>query len=245
MTRSDLLTSVTMAVFDLVPDARGRAPDPCPREQRVDWKTRRPDLAGVLCVTGSCSNAGKTTVCEDVLAALAEAGRPAVALKVTRTHLETCPRENDDCGVCDDLDVPYRIVRARSELDVRGKDTARYLAAGAAEVLWLIVDPAHMGAGVEGALRFVPDGALLLAEGNSFRDHLDGEVLTIMAMTDEGKIKPSALHVIDRASAFVGGPEVRQAAQSVLREARVHEHPWVSPDAIGAWVLARLEGPKA
>jgi len=223
-----------MANFDLVPDARGKAPDPCAIDQRVPWRTVRPDLAGVICVTGSCSNAGKTTVCEDGLAALAAAGRPAVALKVTRTHLDTCPRENDGCGVCDDLDRPWRLIRDPAALDVSGKDTGRYLAAGASSVLWLIVDPAHMPEAVRAALAALPVGALLMAEGNSFRDHLTSDdVLTVMAMTDGDQIKPTALHVIDRATVFVGNTKVRQSARTILRKAGADQRPWVDHDEIG------------
>lgn len=229
-----------MASFDLVPDAKGRAPDPCPIDRRVRWRSVRPDLAGVVCITGSCSNAGKTTICEDALAALAQAGRPAVALKVTRTHLDSCPRENDGCGVCDDLDRPWRIISDPAALDVVGKDTGRYVAAGAKGVLWLIVDPTHIRRAVEDALNRVPEGVLLMAEGNSFRDCLEADdVLTIMAMTDANRIKPSALHVIDRASVFVGSEKVREAARAILQETGTDGTPWIEADDVGEWVVDR------
>ena len=150
---------------------------------------------------------------------------------MTRTHIDTCPRNNDGCGVCDDLNQPFRIIRDMKELDVAGKDTGRYLAAGAAEVVWLIVDPKHTGAGVRAALEAIPKGALLVAEGNSFRDHVTGDSLAIMAMTDAHEMKDSARHVVDRVDLMVGEESARTDPGSV---------PWVSAEQATNHILDRL-----
>lgn len=205
----------------------------CPEADRADIPSLRPDLAATVCVTGSSSNAGKTTLCEDLLEELAAKGRPAVAVKVTRTHLDTCPRHNDACGVCDDLDQPFRLIRDLPSLDVAGKDTGRYLAAGAAEVLWLIVDPAHMGAGVRAVLDAVPEGALVVAEGNSFRDHVTGDAITAMAITDTVDMKTSALHVIDRVDVFVGDARINRDPD--------RNTPWVEPGDAATWIVEQLD----
>jgi len=205
----------------------------CPANERLDIRTARPDLLATICVTGSSSNAGKTTLCEELLEALDLRGRACVALKITRTHLDTCPRQNDGCGVCDDLDQPFRLIRDLPTLDVSGKDTGRYLAAGAAEVLWLIVDPAHMGAGVRAALDAVPRDAILVAEGNSFKDHVTGDTLTAMAMTDGLEMKDSARHVIDRVDVFVGNDATGAESSNGT--------PWVEAHQAANWIVERLD----
>jgi hypothetical protein len=220
------------------PAGLSSAPPRCPTEDRISL-TLRPDLRAVVCVAGSSSNAGKTTMCEHILRSLAAAGHPGFALKVTRTHIDACPRQNDGCGVCDDLKSPYRVVTQREELDVRRKDTGRYFAAGAAGVLWLIVDPFRMRDGVLGVLPHIPHGVLLVAEGNSFHDHTQGADLSLMAASDRLDIKPSAQHVLTRIDAFVGSLDACAAIQATLGS-RSRPRPWIAPGDAGAFVVSEL-----
>ena len=130
----------------------------CPANERLDIRTARPGL----------------------LEALDQRGRASVALKITRTHL----------------------------------DTGRYLAAGA-------------------ALDAVPRDAILVAEGNSFKDHITGDTLTAMAMTDGLEMKDSARHVIDRVDVFVGNDATGADSSNGT--------PWVEAHQAANWIVERLD----
>jgi len=219
-------------------DARGTPPPRCAPEARGHARTLAPATRPLVCVAGASSNAGKTWLCERLLEGFAAAGRPARALKVTRTHLDSCPRQNDGCGVCDDLDAAYRVVTDAATIDTPKKDTGRYVAAGATDVRWLIVDPAQVLSGITAALDEIGSGPLV-AEGNAFLDNVDGIDMALMAVTDRFRVKPSALHVIDRVDAFVGSEEAEEALTPMLQDRGLHTPTWVRPDDIAAWVLAQ------
>ena len=171
-------------------------------DERFSAREANADLGRVIAVTGSSSNAGKTWLAEACIGALRRRGRPLTALKVTRTHLGECPRRNDGCGTCDDLTRPFEIVTDPVRLGESGKDTARYRAAGANQVLWLLTNPYHTAAGLRAALTVVRAGSDLVAEGNSFRDFVAADV-TMMALTCAHDVKPSANHIRDRVDVFV------------------------------------------
>jgi molybdopterin-guanine dinucleotide biosynthesis protein len=177
-------------------------PNPSTPAERIDVRAAFPAIAATVSICGAESNAGKTWLCETVLRGLRAEGRPALALKVTRTHLGVCPRGIETCGTCDSLGGDFELVRDRDRLDVARKDTGRYYAAGADHVLWLLVRPSSIRAGLLAALAEVPAGCVLVAEGNSFRDYASADV-TLMALSRTGELKASARHVIDRVDACV------------------------------------------
>jgi molybdopterin-guanine dinucleotide biosynthesis protein len=176
-----------------------------PPERRLDPRRIAPHLRGTIAVAGATSNAGKTRTSELLLAALRRAGVPACALKTTRTHLVTCPRGNDACGTCDSLQGEFELVTDPRRIAEPGKDTARFLAAGAAQVLWLLAKPSAMEEGIRAALAAAAPGTVLVAEGNSFLDWTLVDV-ALMAVWDREAPKPSAEHVLERIDAFVLRP---------------------------------------
>lgn len=180
-------------------------PEKAPPEHRLDLRALAPGLRASVAVGGATSNAGKTRAVERLLAGFRAAGVPTLALKVTRTHLATCPRGNEACGTCDSLGGDFEVVRDPARLATPGKDTARYLAAGAVEVRWLLVKPSAMAAGIRAALADFPSGAALVAEGNSFLDWTRPD-LALMAVWDREPPKASATYVLDRVDAFVPRP---------------------------------------
>jgi hypothetical protein len=183
-------------------DQRGVEPVPSRVEDRIDVRRAFPHLEAVVSICGAASNAGKTWLCEAVLRGFRAEGRPALALKVTRTHLGSCPRGIETCGTCDSLGGDWELVSNRERLDVARKDTARYYAAGADRVLWLLVKPRAMRAGLLAALAEVAPGFALVAEGNSFRDYATADV-TLLASSASGELKPSARTILDRVDALV------------------------------------------
>jgi len=183
---------------------------PPPDAERFRWRDAAPALAAVVSVTGSSSNAGKTWVAERTIAWLRGRGRRVTALKVTRTHEGTCPRANDACGTCDSLGGAFEIVDDPRRLAEPRKDTARYVDAGATQVLWLLVRPDAVRRGLLAALARVEPGAVLVVEGNSYRAFGDAD-LTLMAATDAHEIKPSALGIAGAVDVVLARPEALEA----------------------------------
>jgi hypothetical protein len=181
---------------------KGVEPVPSRPADRIDVRSAFPGIAATVAICGAASNAGKTWLCEAILRGLRAEGRRTFALKVTRTHLGECPRGIETCGTCDSLAGDFEVVREKSRLDVPRKDTGRYCRAGADEVRWLLVKPSSVVPGILAALREVPDGSVLVAEGNSFRDYASADV-ALMALGPRGELKPSAHHVADRIDAWV------------------------------------------
>ena len=96
--------------------------------------------AGMLLVGAASRNAGKTTLACALVQAVARSC-PVAAVKVTivRDDGHGCPRGDEGCGVCERLDVPFRLTEQVGEPD--DTDTGRLLAAGARPVLWLCARP--------------------------------------------------------------------------------------------------------
>ena len=213
------------------------APPACDPGQRIEPRAWAPALLATVAVGGSASNAGKTLACERIVGAAVAAGIPVTALKVTRTHVGTCPRENDACGVCDDLLSPWEIVADDATLARPRKDTGRYVRAGADCVLWLLVQPAAVLEGVRAVLARVPPGHLLVAEGNSFADYVTAD-LTLLVLDDTGALKPSARVLRDRADLLVvrGGGSAAEAAVGHVPDPRN----LTLPEDVGGAVLQRL-----
>ncbi len=207
-------------------------------EDRLVARAVNPGLRATIAVTGSASNAGKTWLGERMIEALLQEGLPTGALKVTRTHVARCPRENDACGVCDGLEKPFDLVRDGAVLAMPKKDTGRYVRAGASPVRWLIVQPASVRDGVLAALAEFGPGTVLVAEGNSFRDFVDPD-LTLMMLSDRAALKESARYLLDRVDAFV----CREGAQAHFREFLgdlLGGRPLLAPDDAAPFVVARL-----
>jgi len=221
---------------------RGGSAPPIPSRpgQRLDPRVLRPDLKAVVSVSGTSSNAGKTHLAERLITWLVGRNETVTALKVTRTHIGTCARENDACHVCDDLEAPWRIIDDARTIRMPRKDTGRMLAAGAAHVVWLIVQPAHMSAGIEAVLRALPEGGVLVAEGNSFRDYVETCDLSLMAFAPRPAMKASARHVLDRIDAFVARPEDMGVAERILQAEGLGSPRVVSAAEIETWAAVRL-----
>lgn len=215
-------------------------PPPASRPaERVAVRDHLPGVPGVVAITGTASNAGKTWLAERVLEAAGRRGVPTTALKVTRTHVDTCPRENDGCGVCDDLTAPFEFIEDPAVLGARGKDTGRYVEAGATLVRWLLVQPTDVPKALVRILPRLPADHVVVAEGNSFRDYGDADV-TVMAVTDRYEIKPSARAILDRVDLFVPGPDLTiDEARTWLGDPALTAD-WVLPEEAGEAVLERL-----
>lgn len=212
-------------------------------DERIDVAVEFPSIRALVSVCGATSNAGKTTTAENVIRALKAAGLPATALKVTRTHLgDACPRGVTTCGTCASLDQPFRLVTETLALAVPGKDTHRYMTAGADAVLWLLVHPSAMAAGIRAALGAVAAGHVVVAEGNSFRDFASAD-LTLLAWSRRFPPKSSSRVILDRVDGCVERPDTASFGNGTEHPSPNPRVPQVNPDDIGSFVITHL-GPR-
>ncbi|HZE71515.1 MAG TPA: hypothetical protein VE135_18580 [Pyrinomonadaceae bacterium] len=141
----------------------------------------------VVAISGFSSNVGKTTLMCELLRSL-----PGwEAIKLTRGHYRSCGRDPAGCCVSDLLrDEP--VIRSGREANYQaGKDTGLFWEAGASNVHWVIVKDDQVEQGIKAALaRVKSDGVLI--EGNSFLNYVTPELAVMCALSDGGKIKPSA-----------------------------------------------------
>lgn len=177
----------------------------------------RPRNHRVVAVTGAASNAGKTTAVETLIALLQKRGHRVTALKVTRTHEGNCPRRHPTCTTCEDLTGPFELITDPGRIQTPGKDTGRYVAAGADQVLWLLSQAKDMAAGLAHTFKHVPPDHVLIGEGNSFREHVSADV-TIMSLGKTVRLKPSAEAVLHHTDAWACHPEGAKKALEWLKK---------------------------
>ena len=135
----------------------------------------------IITVSGAHSNIGKTTAVEYVLQRL----KNWSALKVTVVKDTPCPR-NAHCGICEEQDAPFSIVRDARIINKKGKDTQRMKAAGAKKVVWLKARPSGLKAGLEKALRHFGGSDGVVIEGTSVLKHIKPDLGIFIS--DKGKI---------------------------------------------------------
>ena len=153
-----------------------------------------------ICVTGSMSNVGKTYLIERILERL---GGGWGVCKVTICHekgTHTCPRGREKhCGVCSSLEPEddYLLVGDPAVLEEEGKDTRRYLDAGAERVIWVKTRAEYLKRAVTEAALSFSDLRGVIFEGNHALSVLEPD-LGVMVVGDPVRYKPSARAVLDR-----------------------------------------------
>ncbi len=148
-------------------------------------------------VGGFSSNAGKTTLMCELLAAFPH----WEAIKITRGHYRSCGKDPQACCVSHLLSEEPVIRSGRAETYAVGKDTGRYWDAGAANVHWLIVTDKQVERGIKSALARVRSEGVLI-EGTSFVQFVEVDLMLMAARVDAGKIKPSARRALPKTSAL-------------------------------------------
>ena len=148
-------------------------------------------------VGGFSSNAGKTTLMCELLAAFPH----WEAIKITRGHYRSCGKDPQACCVSHLLSEEPVIRSGRAETYAVGKDTGRYWDAGAANVHWLIVTDKQVERGIKSALERVRSEGVLI-EGTSFVQFVEVDLMLMAARVDAGKIKPSARRALPKTSAL-------------------------------------------
>lgn len=155
-------------------------------------------MAVVATISGTCSEVGKTTLVCDLLARL-----PGwAAVKVTRGHYRSCGRDPDTCCVSHLLGDAPRVFADRAETDVPGKDTARYWAAGAAAVRWVVAAHGQEAAGARRALDDLAAFPGILVEGNRVLAACDPALAILVAHPAQKEVKGTARRILGRVDAL-------------------------------------------
>jgi len=167
-------------------------------------------------VGGFSSNAGKTTLMCELLAAF-----PGwEAIKITRGHYRSCGKDPHSCCVSHLLSDEPVIRSGRAETYAAGKDTGRYWDAGAANVHWLVVTDKQVERGIKAALERVKAEGVLV-EGTSFVQFVEVDLMLMAARSDGAeKIKPSARRALPKTSALYLFDEGDDAASARARFAK-------------------------
>lgn len=162
-----------------------------------------------LILIGACNrNAGKTQVACEIIRAFKEQ-YPIWALKVICAHGGCCHRGVSGCGMCR-FDGAYELVRETNPNS--RKDTALMLRAGAREVYLLKSRRESLGEAFSHFLEQVPEGALIVCESNSLRQHIAPGAFLFAGDEESCRDKkPSAAQVLPFADGFVRPGEAASA----------------------------------
>ncbi len=136
---------------------------------------------------------GKTSIVEALLRIL----KGWSALKVTVTHPKgKCPVRKG-CHSCDELKADFAVITEKKIIEARGKDTARFKAAGAKKVLWLKAQPEALGAGLQKAISLFQKPQKLIIESNSALTYLKPD-LAIFVKNKDSILKSSAKRILNK-----------------------------------------------
>ncbi|MDX1661886.1 MAG: hypothetical protein R3326_08855 [Gemmatimonadota bacterium] len=152
----------------------------------------------VVTVSGTASEVGKTTLVCQLLERLPGWG----AVKVTRGHYRSCGRDPETCCVSHLLADEPRVFSEAADVDVEGKDTGRYVAAGAAAVRWVVCRRGQEREGIARALADLDGLPGVIVEGNAVVAACDPALSIMVAPPDAPEVKSSAVRILDRVDAI-------------------------------------------
>lgn len=151
-------------------------------------------LDGMLMIGSAGSNVGKTELACAVIKKFSRI-RDIIGIKVTTIKAKDgqCPRGGEGCGVCTSLDGDFCVTQETD--DDSEKDTAKLLAAGAADVFWLRVLKSQLEQGITALLEVIGPDALIVCESNSLR-HVVEPGLFLMVKTGDSRIWKSSANQV-------------------------------------------------
>jgi len=175
----------------------------------------------IVSVAAPGNGSGKTTALASILSAFP--GR-FTAVKFTTVFRDgvNCPRTEKACA-CRELHGAYTVVTDPAILAMAESDTGRLTRSGARAVLWCLARPgAHAEAWAHLRQGLLPEGAVLLTEGNSIVPWIDPDLL-IMVMSPllpKGRWKQDAWDLARRADVVVVNPRGadRDDVESLVEE---------------------------
>ncbi len=152
----------------------------------------------IICIAGQRSGIGKTKLAEDLLKCLKDFS----ALKITTSYPGACVRKIS-CGICNNLNRPYRIIKDKKIILKKNTDTARLKKAGAKQVIWLMTRPVFLKKGISASIKKFKKCSGLIVEGNSFLKTNKADLSFLVSDGTNRKMKSSAEEILNKIDAIV------------------------------------------
>lgn len=152
----------------------------------------------IVVVGGHTRNIGKTGVAAGVVAAFPELAWTAI--KITQFGHGVCSANGEPCD-CETADHTIAISEERNAAS--GKDSSRYLAAGAERSWWVRTRQGQLAEAMPRVRRLIADAANVVIESNSVLRFLQPDLALFVADGRVADFKPSALRYLDRVDALV------------------------------------------
>lgn len=158
----------------------------------------------LVVVGGHTRNIGKTGVVAGLIAAMPELAWTAI--KITQFGHGVCSANGEPCD-CETADHTIAVSEERSRTS--GKDTARYLAAGAEHSFWVRTRQGQLAEAMPHVRRMMGAAENVVVESNSVLRFVKPDVALFVADGRVADFKPSSLRYLDRVDAmvFVGDAE--------------------------------------
>lgn len=199
----------------------------------------------LVVVGGHTRNIGKTGVMAGVIASLPE--RDWTAIKITQYGHGVCSANGEACDCATD---DHTIAISEERSSTSGKDTARYLAAGARRSVWVRTRQGQLSDAMPRVRAMIAETENVVVESNSVLRFLRPDLALFVVDGRVEDFKESALRFLDRIDAFVSvgeavGTDVarwQKVAGSLLRGKpcfQVDEGTFTS-DALQAFVREHL-----
>ena len=151
-----------------------------------------------IVIGGHTRNIGKTSVVAALIAALPHLRWTAI--KITQFGHGICSANGEPCD-CETADHPLAI---SEELDpASGTDTSRFLAAGAARVLWVRTRQGDLASAMPAVRRQIARSGNVILESNSVLRFLQPDLYAAVLDPNVSDFKPSSLRYLDRADALL------------------------------------------
>ena len=189
----------------------------------------------LVVVGGHSRNVGKTSVVAGLIAALSE--RAWTAVKITQYGHGVCSVNGEACGCADD-EHQWSITEESDAAS--GKDTARYLAAGAKRSLWVRTKQGRLAEAMPELRRELEGAGNVIIESNSVLRFLRPDLYLTVLDPGTADFKESAREFLDRADAVLlhgrnGDPEWERVSLKPVAGApvfRIAPPAYVTPEVV-------------
>jgi hypothetical protein len=152
----------------------------------------------IVVVGGHTRNIGKTGVMAGVIASLPEFAWTAI--KITQFGHGVCSANGEPCD-CETADHTIAVSEERDAAN--GKDTSRYLGAGALRSFWVRTRQGQLAEAMPNVRKLIAGAENAIVESNSVLRFLKPDLSLFVLDGRVDDFKPSALRYLDRADALV------------------------------------------
>jgi len=152
----------------------------------------------LVVVGGHTRNIGKTGVMAGVIASLPELAWTAI--KITQYGHGICSANGE---ACDCVTADHAIAVSEERDAASGKDTARYLEAGARRSYWVRTQQGQLAEAMPRVRKLVAEAENAIVESNSVLRFVKPDVALFVVDGRVEDFKPSALRYLDRVDAVV------------------------------------------